>query len=298
MLDPSQISLNAVRAFTVAARHGSILLAADELNVTPGAVSHQVKKLETALGTPLFTRANNSISLTGPGRQFFQDASSAVAMIERSARAMTRLEDELVIRVSISLAVRWLIPALERFKRLQPALRIRVETTHTVDFALGGNCDIGITYRRHREHASSEARDGELLLRDHSRPVLSPALLASSGYRGRADIAKVPALKCTDTNWDWQFWAGEAGLDAAGLTFADEFDTDDVALRAAAAGLGMVLATPMQIEADLKSGALVELPDVRAVEVGGFYLLTGANQSRAVRRFRTWLCEEFAALQG
>ena len=69
-------------------------------------------------------------------------------------------------------------------------------------------------------------------------------------------------------------------------------------MRAAAAGLGMVLATPMQIEADLKSGALVELPDVRAVEVGGFYLLTGANQSRAVRRFRTWLCEEFAALQG
>lgn len=293
-----QLPLNAVRAFAAAARHNSILLAADELNVTPGAVSHQVKKLELALRTPLFTRANNSISLTGPGRQFYEDASSAIAMIERSARQVMGLEDELVIRVSITLAVRWLIPALERFKRLQPSLRIRVETTHYVDFALGGNCDIGITYRRFPEHASSAERDGELLLRDHSRPVLSPALLAKSGYRARADMAKVPALKCTDTNWDWHYWLDEVGLGGLQMDFADEFDADDMALRAAVAGLGMVLATPLNVDAELKSGALVELPDVEPVEMGGFYLLTGANKSQAVRQFRTWLREEFAALEG
>ena len=296
MQSASQFSLNAVRAFTVAARHGSILLAADELNVTPGAVSHQVKNLEASLGTALFLRANNSIALTEPGRQFFQDASSAIAMIERSARSMTRAEDELVIRVSITLAVRWLIPALERFKRLQPSLRIRVETTHNVDFVLGGSCDIGITYRRFPEHSASGKRDGELLLRDHSRPVLSPRLMAQSGYQGRGDIGKVPALKCTDTNWDWHYWAQQLGLKASDLVFADEFDTDDVALRAAVAGLGMVLATPLEISAELKSGALVELPDVHPVEVGGFYLLTGPAKSHAGHQFRKWLHEEFAQL--
>ena len=289
-----QISLNAVRAFTIAARHSSILQAADELGVTPGAVSHQVKNLEASLGTALFLRANNSITLTDAGRQFFQDASSAIAMIERSARAVTRAEDELVIRVSITLAVRWLIPALERFKRLHPSLRIRVETTHYVDFALDGRSDIAITYRRFPEHMAAGKKDGELLLRDHSRPVLSPALLVQSAYRDRRDISKIPALRCTDTNWDWQLWAERAGLEHSSLVFADEFDTDDIALRAAAAGLGMVLATPLNVEAELKSGALVELPDVPAVEVGGLYLLTAPRKSQAVRRFRTWLHQEFA----
>ena len=296
MQNLSRFSLNAVRTFTVAARHGSILLAAEELNVTPGAVSHQVKNLEASLGTALFARANNSIALTEPGRRFYEDASSAIAMIERSARSVTSAEDELVIRVSITLAVRWLIPALERFKRLEPGLRIRVETTHTVDFTLGPSCDLGISYRRHPEHASAAAREGELLLRDHSRPVLSPALLAASGYQSRADIGKVPALKCTDTNWDWHYWLQEVGLEGSDLDYADEFDTDDVALRAAVAGMGMVLATPLEIDAELKSGALVELPDVHPVEVGGFYLLTGPHKSQAVRRFRKWLHQEFAAL--
>ncbi len=291
-----QYSLNAVRAFTVAARHGSILQAADELRVTPGAVSHQVKNLETSLGAALFTRANNSISLTDAGRQFFQDASSAIAMIERSARALTRAEDELVIRVSITLAVRWLIPALERFKRAHPKVRIRVETTHYVDFPLGGHSDIAITYRRFPEHDASDDREGELLLRDFSRPVLSPALLAKSAYESRSDIAEIPALKCSDVNWDWRLWTQRVGLDHGDLVFADEFDTDDSALRAAAAGLGMVLATPLHVEAEIKSGALIELPDAPAVEVGGLYLLTGSTRTKAVRQFRTWLHKEFAEL--
>ncbi|MEM1201377.1 MAG: LysR substrate-binding domain-containing protein, partial [Pseudomonadota bacterium] len=188
---------------------------------------------------------------------------------------------------------RWLIPALERFKRAHPKVRIRVETTHYVDFPLDGHTDIAITYRRSSEHEASQDREGELLLRDFSRPVLSPTLLAQSAYENRGHVANVPALKCSENNWDWKLWTERVGLDASALVFADEFDTDDSALRAAAAGLGMVLATPLHIEAEMKSGALVELPDAPAVEVGGFYLLTSPNQSKAVRQFRSWLHQEF-----
>ena len=289
-----RLSLNAVRIFTVVARHRSIALAAAELGVTASAVSHQVRKLETELGIRLFMRSNNAIELTDEGRRFHEDAAAAIAMIDRSAESMRRNADEIVIRVSMSIAVRWLIPALEGFKHRHPTARVRVETLHLTKATLGASADMAISYER----AGPGDKEGELLAGDFSRPVLSPALLAASDYRGPRDVSKVPALKCARENWDWVMWAEKLGLPRNSVHIAHEFDTDDAAVHAAVAGLGMVLAPALMTKTEIAAGTLAELPGFEPVELGSYHLLVRPEPSRMVKNFRDWLRKELATPAG
>lgn len=288
-----RISLNAVRAFTVAARHRSIALAGLEMGVTPSAVSHQIKKLELELGIRLFERGSNSIDLTGEGQRLFEDATAGIAMIERSVEALSRDANEIVIRISMSLAVRWLIPALEGFKRHYPAARVRVETAQLAKFALGSSADIAITYHRAGETGAA----GELLAGDFSRPVASPRLLAASRYSRPGDIGRVPALKCSQNNWDWKLWATVSGLAGDTIAIAHDFDTDDAALHAAVAGLGMVLAPALITRPEIRSGALVELAGFEPVELGCYRLVMRPGHGRLVESFRNWLHAEISGAQ-
>jgi len=290
----NRLSLNAVRVFTVAAQHRSIALASAELGVTPSAVSHQIKRLETDLGIRLFARSNNAIGLTEEGRRFHEDAAAAIAMIDRSAESLRRNANEIVIRVSMSIAVRWLIPALEGFKHHFPAARVRVESVHLAKATLGASADMAISYQR----TGSGAGEGELLAGDFSRPVLSPALLGVSGYRECGDIERVPALQCTRENWDWKMWADRLGLAGDAVRIAHEFDTDDAALHAAVAGLGMVLAPALMTRTEIAAGTLVELPGFEPVELGSYRLIVRTEPNRMVRNFRDWLRTELSALNG
>ncbi|WP_198155408.1 LysR family transcriptional regulator [Candidatus Burkholderia verschuerenii] len=129
-----RISLNAVRVFVAVARTGSLKAAGAELGVTPSAVSHQLKKLEDELGVIFFNRGNNSVFLTGSGERFYQDVASAISLIERSADALYRNEAEINVQASTSLALRWLIPSLDRFRDACPKVRVRVETGSALGF--------------------------------------------------------------------------------------------------------------------------------------------------------------------
>jgi LysR family transcriptional regulator, glycine cleavage system transcriptional activator len=286
----NRLSLNAVRVFTVAAHHRSIALASADLGVTPSAVSHQIKKLELDLGIRLFARRNNAIELTEEGRRFREDATAAIAMIERSAESLRRNANEIVIRVSVSIAVRWLIPALEGFKRHFPSARVRVESVLLAKPTLGTSADMAISYER----AGSATAEGELLACDFSRPVLSPSLLRSLAYAGPEDIFHVPALKCTRENWDWIMWAEKLGFSEHAVRIAHEFDTDDSALHAAVAGLGMVLASPLMTRTELAAGTLVPLPGFEPVEFGSYRLIVRSEPSRMVSSFRDWLRKELS----
>jgi LysR family glycine cleavage system transcriptional activator len=290
MQNPGRISLNAVRIFTVAARHGSIALASVELGVTASAVSHQIKRLETELGIRLFGRSNNAIHLTEEGQRFHDDAAAAIAIIDRSAELLRRNADEIVIRVSVSMAVRWLIPALEGFKRRFPTARIRVESVHLAKATLGTSADMAISYQR----AGARGDEGELLVADLSRPVLSPSLLAACGYGGPQDIQRVPALQCTRENWDWILWTRTQGMPDGAVRIAHEFDTDDAALHAAVAGLGMVLSPALMAKAEIAAGTLVELPGFDPVEFGSYRLIVRREPARMVRNFCDWLRVELS----
>lgn len=280
-----RISLNAIRVFTTVARTGSLTAAGVELGVTAGAVSHQLKKLEDELGVSFFRRGNNSVTLTDAGKRFYEEAAPAVALIERSAEAMYRDENEISVQASMSLAVRWLIPALDRFRAVCPKARVRVETSPTPEgFAAMPISDVSIRYFRAIEPV---AEGWELLERDFGRPVISPSLLAKSLERQET----LPALICAAGNWDWKLWCEENGVSLATISFAHQFDTDDAALHACVAGLGMVLAPPILVAKEIRSGALVDLPGYDPVEIGS-YRYQRRSDSRVARQFCNWIHAE------
>lgn len=295
----TKISLNAIRVFMIVARHQSIARAANELGVTPSAVSHQIKNLEMMLATPLFVRGNNAIALTSTGRHFLDEVLPGLRVIEQAVDNLVRDANEITVRVSATLAVRWLIPALDGFKEQCPEARIRIETSLLDEDQLGQSVDMAIIYRGFREGEGGSYNEvqGEKLLADFSRPVLAPELLRASGYALRKDIGLVPAITCAADNWDWKLWAGQMDVPIEDIKFADQFDMDDAALHAATAGMGMVLAPSLMTISELKAGSLVVLPDVEPAELGAFYLLTGLRSGGVVKKFRNWLMKELTSLK-
>lgn len=284
MHNRSRVSLNAVRIFATVARTGSLTAAGAELGVTPGAISHQLKKLEGELGVSFFNRGNNSVSLTDAGERFYQEIAPAVALIERSAEAFYRDQNEINVQASTSLAVRWLIPLLDRFRDACPEVRVRVETGSAPGFPTMLVADVGIRYFR----ADEPAEGWELLCRDLSRPVVSPSLVAADGS---TRISEVSAIQCAPGNWDWKLWCERTGVPQQVLSFGHAFDTDDAALHACVAGLGMLLAPPLLTVKEVHSGALRALPGYEAIEIGTYRYLR-RSESIAARRFCSWLHAE------
>ncbi|MDF1748263.1 MAG: LysR family transcriptional regulator [Alphaproteobacteria bacterium] len=294
MLRPSDTSLNAIRVFTVVARRGSLAKAAIELGVTPSAVSHQIRKLEDRIETPLFRRTGNTIELTEAGRMLNEESSAAITLIDNAVASLMRDANEISVQVSTTLAVTWLIPALERFKSRYPQARISFETNNRADFRLGQMADVGIVYRRIGYYEGP----GIYLVPDNCRPLVAPALLKKSGYQGPEDISRIPALKSTEDNWDWRHWAAARGIDANDLTYADRFDLDDAALRGAVAGLGMVMSPTIVAGRELESGNLIPLPGIEPMELGRYFLLVGPRRHGLAGRFISWLREEARAHGG
>ncbi|MGO7133525.1 LysR substrate-binding domain-containing protein [Rhizobium leguminosarum] len=288
-----RVSLNAVRVFTTVARTGSLTAAGVELGVTAGAVSHQLKKLEDELGVSFFRRGNNSVSLTDAGKRFHEQVAPPIALIERSAEALYRDENEISVQASTSLAVRWLIPSLDCFRAICPEVRVRVETSSTPEgFAAMPASDVSIRYFR-----AGEAAEGwELLCRDLSRPVVSPRLLARDDRQRKASISQVPTLQCATNNWDWKLWCEKSGISLKDLSFSHAFDTDDAALHACVAGLGVVLAPPLLTSRETRSGALTALPGYEPVEIGTYCYLRH-SESKVVRKFCRWLDAEMRSLE-
>ncbi len=281
----SHVSLNAVRVFVATASNGSISGAANELNVTASAVSHQIKNLEKSLGVSLFVRSNNAIELTPWGSRFYEEATFGIQVVERAIEELNRDVNELSLKVSISFAVRWLIPRLEDFKQKFPLAKVRVDTFHESNLLPNHDADLLITYKR----ITNQSRVGMPVLRDFSRPVISPELLSKCDYNGKEDISHIPALTCTVDNWDWLYWEQKMGIRNGKITYAHNFDSDDAAIRASVAGLGMVLATPLATRVELDSGALVELPYFDPLLTGHYCIVSGRRKSRLIEQFQDWL---------
>ena len=281
----SRISLNAIRVFVVTADICSISRAASQLNVSPSAVSHQIKNLEEALGTSLFIRNNNSLKLTDWGSRLFEDASLGIHLIERSIRELDRDLNEFSIKVAVSFAVKWLIPALEDFKEKFPFAKIHISTFNQSSPLQKNDSDMVIAYKR-----IADIQDGEVeILKDMSRPVISPRLLEKIEYNVIQDICNIPALICTSDNWDWPYWQKQMGIAPGSINFAHSFDSDDSVIHAAVAGLGMVLATPLLTRTEIETKSLVELPFCKPILTGHYYLHVGHRNTVLIEEFKNWL---------
>lgn len=269
-------------AFSIAARTGSLTVTAQELNLTPGAISRQIKSLEDMLGVPLFHRRHNAISLTDAGRQYLTHVNAALATIDNGTRALMPDRVRLVIQAPITIARRWLIPRLGAYLQENPSVDLSIQS-----LALGASDvpDITITYRR----GSDEARFQSAFLVDRTVAVCSPILLGDAAKTmGPEALLDLPILLDTADAWSWRRWCGAAGIEFQPRAGSLTFDTDEASIDACITGLGIGQASPALIEKELREGLLVVLcPHMNPIV--GCYEISGQVVAGMAERFNKWL---------
>ncbi|TWS99654.1 transcriptional regulator GcvA [Reyranella sp. CPCC 100927] len=281
--------LNALRAFEAAARHGSFVAAADELSVTPAAISHQVKALEDRLDVALFRRLARGLALTAEGEALLPDLRDA---FDRMALALDRVGRQASARVlTISLVttflLAWLVPRLHRFQTKHPDIEVRMTTTRdAVDF---GREDIDAAVR-----FAARPEDGLFAMKLFN-DVLTP--LCGRRYRDRLktfdDLRKVPLI---DTAFlpEWPIWLEAMGLQSLKPRRSMAFDSTKIAVEAAIEGAGVALGPPDLFREEIEEGRLFQ-PFPQVVESGKawWFVCPATTAERPkIKAFRAWLDEE------
>jgi len=292
--------LTALRAFEAAARHASFARAADELSVTPAAVSHQVKTLEEHLGVTLFRRRARGLVLTDAGRGYLPALTDG---LDRLARATERLRagevaGRLVISVLPSFALRWLGPRIGDLMRRYPDLDPEIHSeTRSVDFRLD-SVDVAIRYGL----GHYPGLYAERFLTETVAPVCAPGLInAARPLRRLADLAghtllHDSAVLTNEPSLAWPTWLAEAGLDPGLAERGPRFSDSSLLLEAAADGLGLALGRSALTAGDLAAGRLVRpFAQVRPAEFAYHLVCPRADaDTPKVAAFRQWLAEQAA----
>jgi LysR family glycine cleavage system transcriptional activator len=288
--------LNAIRAFEATARHMSITLAAEELHVTAGAVSRQVKSLEDSLGMPLFERGHRQISLTRQGSEYFRAVTKALDSLRDATRKLQRRRQrkQLKVRAYTTFAMRWLIPRLSSFHAEHPDIEVLLKASlEPVDF------------RKEDIDGAVRLGDGEWpgvnayrLVANILAPVASPALLKSGPKLKRpADLRHYTLLHSIARPDDWAYWLDAAGageeVDArAGMTY----ESSAMAYAAVLEGQGIAMAQLFLVEDDLREGRLA-MPFRKTLDMGEYtyYLLTPGHRAESpwMKTFRAWMLGQF-----
>jgi len=285
--------LNPLRAFEATARHLSVSRAAAELNVTHGAVSHQVKALETSLGLPLFIRDGNRLRLSPEGAALLPSVSGAFDMIAEAMARLTRpvTEGYLVVSCVPALLSFWLIPRLDSFSRQFPGIRLKCEPSNEVAAIYSPDVDVCIRY------GDGDWTDCWVSLLSPLKlfPVCSPSLQNNLPLRTVADLANQVLLHA-DGGQEWNSWL--AAADAVHLARGrHHFMTDAyLAMEAAVHGNGVALGDTVTTRLALESGRLVMPFDLQVPASKSFYV-AGRNEIRSapiVRAFVDWLYAEIA----
>ena len=290
--------LSALRAFEAAARHMSFSQAADELHVTPAAISHQIHALEQDLGVKLFHRMNRSIELTVSARVLLPGLSEAFAGIQSSVRRLRAHNDTgtLTVTASPSFAAKWLVLRLHRFQEQCFEVDVRISATDNVVDLTKGDFDIAIRYGA----GHYPGLEVELLLKNEVFPACSPQLLAKSPALSTPDdlplhdLIHDQAIERDPLVPTWPMWLKAAGVKNIPAATGLSFNNMHLALDAAIAGHGVVLAQSTIAAADLAAGRLVRLFSLALPDQFAYYIVTapGALERPKVTAFRNWLRRE------
>jgi LysR family glycine cleavage system transcriptional activator len=293
-------SLNALRAFWAAARHGSLVQAAGELHVTAAAVSQQVRLLEDSLGVPLFERTKKGLVLTETGSRILPGIDDAFAQLHDTLALLDAgSEDEgsLTISVAPSFATKWLLPRLSRFMARHPGIEVNVKASADLTDFETDRIDLAIRYGR----GGYPGLTAEQFLRDRLFPVCSPALVARHEPGDLAQFLQTVTLLHDDSSDQhkafpgWKMWLKAAGIDdVVDWRKGPHFDHSVLAIEAALAGLGVALAAPSLVGADIDAGRLVRLPG-KAMEMEFAYFLVyppNRASSPKLQAMRQWIFDE------
>ena len=286
--------LNALRAFEVAARRGGFIGAAEELHVTPAAVSHQVKSLESYLGVRLFTRLPRGLTLTETGRELLPELSRGFDHFSRAVGSLTagELSGKLTVGSPPSLATLWLVPRLGSFLQTYPEIQVRILAVERPPDLNAGEADLRIPYGM-GDYPGFKTR---LLMRDSIFPVCAPSLLNHRPLRRFADLRHHTllqdiAIDVSEPTMTWKRWLRDAGIDSVLSGRWVEFNNSILLTEAAVRGQGVALGRLSLVRDHLATGRLMRpLKAGRPADFAYYTVTTQAGaERRRVQAFLRWL---------
>jgi LysR family transcriptional regulator, glycine cleavage system transcriptional activator len=285
--------LAALRAFEAAGRHQSFKKAANELGVTPTAISHQIKLLEETLGFPLFKRGVRRIDLTPEGQRLLPVLRDGFDRIDEVLSELRRPKREILTLSATPLfTARWLVPRVDSFRELNPGVDLRLHASVETADLLGGEADAAVRYGR----GPYPGLIAKALVAQRFVPMCNPSL----GLSHPDQLRQLPLLHSewyrqgpeTPTWPQWGEIAGVTGVDwSKGVTFTDESH----AIQAAIAGQGVALLSPLLLAPELEIGSLVQPfgPEIPGLHF--HFVFPDSPQSlRKCAALETWLAEAFA----
>ncbi|MGZ6014001.1 MAG: transcriptional regulator GcvA [Caulobacteraceae bacterium] len=292
--------LNALRAFEAAARHLNFSRAADELAVTPGAVSQQIQNLEDYVGAALFKRTPKGLLLTDAAQTALPALREAFDRLAEAASLLTAAVDgrRLTVSVAPSFAAKWLVPRLGLFEAAHPQVDVWLSADmEVVDFA-SGEIDLAIRYGTGRYPGLEVVK----LMSETVIPVASPEYLEANPIHAPADLANHILLHdgspdADDSCPDWSMWLAARQIKGVDGTRGPRFNQSSLVIEAAAGGRGVALAKRALAQADLDSGRLVApLQDATAVDFAYFVVHPKAKgRLPQVKAFVSWITAQAAA---
>lgn len=293
----------ALRTFEAAGRHLNFTRAADEVGLTPAAVSYQIKEIEDQLGLVLFTRTSRSIQLTPAGAVLFEAAVQALETLQRAvgrARRMARGAQQLRVSLSPRFATNWLLPRLSQFRTANPGIELTFDITDEVRDFDADDVDIAIRFGSGRYRQTRSERLFEAAI----APVANPKLLAKMGRPKTPHDLFAQTLchvECTTEGmlWpNWRMWMAAAGIDDFDDSRCVAFTDTSHVVEAVIDGGAVGLVDLAMIRNELAEGRLVQLFDI-GVSVADDYAYhivypEGAAQDPRVLSFCNWMLRELA----
>ncbi|MBK1837487.1 transcriptional regulator GcvA [Azospirillum sp. YIM B02556] len=285
--------LQTLRAFEATGRRSSMTLAAEELHVTHGAVSRQIKALEDHLGVRLFRRMTRRIEFTAEGAAFFAAVTRLLSELAREAESIRRRNEtaRLVVSSGVSFASKWLTPRLHRLMARYPDYDVHLEVTDVeIDFATS-QADVAMRYGDGRyPHAESER-----IMNETVSPVCSPDYRERmGGLRTAGAIASARLIHENGMKADWTRWFGMMGMPAPAAR-GPGYSHGSMSIEAAIRGEGVALGRSVLVAEDMAAGRLVALfPEARLDVESGYDLVypMGHRDHPKVRAVRDWIDDE------
>jgi len=294
--------LNGLRAFEAAARYLSFTKAAEELNVTPAAISQQVKSLEEYFGVQLFKRLTRALILTDSGQLVLPLLQEGFDRLAEADRILRSRQDDRILTVSVapSFGAKWLVPRLESFHRHAPDYDIRLDATDARADFKRDNVDIALRYGR----GEYPGLMSECLVTEVAVPMCSPDLLEGEHPLKNPDDLRHHTLLHiqwkmeNDAAPNWRMWLRAAGVEGVDAGRGPQFSMDSMVIQAAIAGQGVGLISSTLVADDLEKGRLVQpfREEINQQTKFCYFLVyPEAHLQRAkVAAFREWVLNEFA----
>ncbi len=259
--------LNAIFVFCEVARYSSIKLAAQDLCVTPGAVSRQVRALEEHLGTALFDRGPAGLRVTRRGQLLYDRVAPKMSAVRWEVEHLRAGQRKAVIRVDagITIAMHWLIPRLSDFTEHHPGVQVEV-TTSDGPIDLSRATDVYVR----RDPAELRGLASQVFLDEVSILVGSPVLLGRKSSLASREVARAPRIAARSRPDLWPIWCSHRGLDEADYRPTREFDNTVLAIQAVSEGLGVMVVPSLFIGSLLDRRLLVPL-ESGTVNTGSYF---------------------------